>query len=51
MTSARVFAFVLVALTGFAQERAQQARARIDVQAVALDAQIDPNARNAERDC
>ena len=44
MTSARVFAFVLVALTGFAQERAQQERARIDVQAVALDAQIDPNA-------
>ena len=45
MKSARVFAFVLVALMGFAQERAQQARARIDVQAVALDAQIDPNAQ------
>jgi aminopeptidase N len=44
MKSARVFAFVLVALTAFAQERAQQARARIDVQMVALDAQIDPNA-------
>jgi len=37
--------FVLVALTGFAQERAQQARARIDVQMVALDAQIDPAAQ------
>ncbi len=37
--------FVLVALTGFAQERAQQARARIDVQTVALDAQIDPAAQ------
>jgi len=45
MTSARVFAFVLLALTGFAQERAQQARARIDVQTVALDAQIDPTAQ------
>src|ERR1019366_9083919 len=45
MKSARVFAFVLVALTGFAQERGQQARARIDVQMVALDAQIDPNAQ------
>ncbi len=45
MKSARVFAFVLVALTGFAQERAQQARPRIDVQTVALDAQIDPNAQ------
>jgi tetratricopeptide (TPR) repeat protein len=48
MKSARVFAFVLVALasvlTGRAQERAQQARARIDVQTVVLDAQIDPNA-------
>ena len=32
-------------LTGFAQERAQQARARIDVQTVALDAQIDPTAQ------
>ena len=45
MKSARVFAFVLVALTGFAQERAQQARARIDVQTVALDAQINPTAQ------
>ena len=45
MNSARIFAFVLVALTGFAQERAQQARARIDVQTVALDAQIDPTAQ------
>src|SRR5450432_2385044 len=48
MTSARVFAFMLVALTGLAQgqqERGQQAtRARIDVQTVALDAQIDPTA-------
>jgi tetratricopeptide (TPR) repeat protein len=44
MKSARVLAFALVALTGFAQERAQQARARIDVQTVVLDAQIDPNA-------
>ncbi len=47
MKSARVFAFVLVALTsvltGRAQERGQT-RARIDVQTVALDAQIDPNA-------
>jgi len=45
MKSARVFAFGLLALTGFAQERAQQARARIDVQTVALDAQIDPTAQ------
>jgi tetratricopeptide (TPR) repeat protein len=45
MKSARVFAFVLVALTGVAQERGQQARARIDVQTVALDAQIDPTAQ------
>ncbi len=47
MKSARVFAFVLVALTGFAQDarERQQARARIDVQTVALDAQIDPNAQ------
>src|SRR6185369_12657458 len=37
--------FWLVAATGFAQERAQQARARIDVQTVALDAQIDPAAQ------
>ncbi len=43
MKSARAFAFVLVALTSVAQERGQT-RARIDVQMVALDAQIDPNA-------
>jgi len=40
--------FVLIAVTsavmGFAQDR-QQARARIDVQTVALDAQIDPTAQ------
>ncbi len=46
MTSARVCVFVLVALSGFAQGQQDrgQARARIDVQMVALDAQIDPNA-------
>jgi len=49
MKSARFLGFVLVALTlsvaGFAQDRPQQPRARIDVQTVALDAQIDPAAQ------
>ena len=48
MKPARVFGFALVAvtsaITGFAQDR-QLTRARIDVQNVALDAQIDPMAQ------
>ncbi len=48
MKSARCFGLVLVAVAsavmGFAQDR-QQARARIDVQLVALDAQINPTAQ------
>ncbi len=36
---------LIAAASGFAQERTQQARARIDVQTVALDAQIDPTAQ------
>ncbi|MEO8051200.1 MAG: M1 family aminopeptidase [Acidobacteriota bacterium] len=48
MKSARCFGLVLVTATsavmGFAQDR-QQGRARIDVQTVALDAQINPTAQ------
>ena len=43
----RVLCFALAtALTGLAQERGQQQRPRIDVQTVAIDAQINPQTQS-----